>query len=39
VSIWAIDRDNGGCPGTNCANSCSGIAQPTWAFSHILEQF
>jgi hypothetical protein len=39
VSIWAIERDNGGCPGTVGANSCSGIAQPTWAFSHILEQF
>jgi hypothetical protein len=39
VSIWAIERDNGGCPGTNGANACSGIAQPTWAFSHILEQF
>jgi hypothetical protein len=39
VSIWAIERDNGGCPGTVGANSCSGIAQPTWAFSHILERF
>jgi hypothetical protein len=39
LSIWAIERDNGGCPGTVGANSCSGIAQPTWAFSHVLEQF
>ena len=28
VSIWAIQRDNGGCPGTIDSNSCSGIAQP-----------
>jgi len=39
LSIWAIERDNGGCPGTIGANSCSGIAQPTWAFSHLLERF
>jgi len=39
LSIWAIDRDNGGCPGTIGANSCSGIAQPAWAFSHLLEPF
>ena len=39
LSIWAIERDNGGCPGTIGANSCSGITQPTWAFSHLLEPF
>jgi Glycosyl hydrolases family 18 len=39
LSIWAIERDNGGCPGTVGANSCSGIAQPTWAFSHLLKPF
>ncbi|MGI8451560.1 MAG: hypothetical protein ACR2MP_31125, partial [Streptosporangiaceae bacterium] len=37
VSIWAIQRDNGGCPGTIDSNSCSGIRQPRWAFSHLLE--
>ncbi|HEY8047321.1 MAG TPA: chitinase [Streptosporangiaceae bacterium] len=37
ISIWAIQRDNGGCPGTIDANSCSGIHQPRWAFSHLLE--
>jgi chitinase len=36
VSIWAIQRDNGGCPGHKGSNSCSGIRQPTWQFSHIL---
>jgi len=37
LSIWAIQRDNGGCPGTIDSNSCSGIRQPRWAFSHVLE--
>jgi hypothetical protein len=39
LSIWAIQRDNGGCPGGRAANDCSGIAQHTWAFSHTLEPF
>ncbi len=37
ISIWAIQRDNGGCPGTIDSNSCSGIHQPRWAFSQLLE--
>jgi Glycosyl hydrolases family 18 len=37
LSIWAVQRDNGGCPGTTGASTCSGIAQNTWDFSHILE--
>jgi hypothetical protein len=39
LSIWAIQRDNGGCPGTRDSNTCSGIAQSTWDFSHLLEPF
>jgi hypothetical protein len=39
LSIWAIQRDNGGCPGKRDANSCSGIEQHPWQFSHILEPF
>jgi hypothetical protein len=39
LSIWAIQRDNGGCVGTVDNNTCSGIAQNTWDFSHILEPF
>jgi hypothetical protein len=39
LSIWAIQRDNGGCPGTIDSNHCSGIKQGTWAFSHMLEPF
>jgi hypothetical protein len=39
LSIWAIQRDNGGCPGTRDSNTCSGITQGTWDFSHLLESF
>jgi hypothetical protein len=39
LSIWAIQRDNGGCPGTIDSNHCSGIKQGIWAFSHLLEPF
>jgi hypothetical protein len=37
LSIWAIERDNGGCPGAFDSNTCSGIKQRAWAFSHLLE--
>jgi hypothetical protein len=30
---------HGGCPGTRDSNTCSGITQNTWDFSHLLEQF
>jgi len=36
LSMWAIQRDNAGCPGTGGANDCSGIAQSPWAFSAIV---
>ena len=39
LSVWAIQRDNGGCPGTRDSNTCSGIAQNPWDFSHLLEPF
>jgi hypothetical protein len=39
LSIRAIQRDNGGCPGNGGANDCSGIAQNPWDFSHALEPF
>ena len=39
LSIWAIQRDNGGCPGTTDSNTCSGITQNTWDFSHLLNPF
>ena len=37
--MWAIQRDNGGCPGSTGSNDCSGIVQGTWDFSHALEPF
>src|SRR5690348_10838342 len=39
VSIWAIQRDNGSCPGHKGSNSCSGIRQPICQFSHILNRW
>ena len=39
MSIWAIQRDNGGCPGTRDSNTCSGLTQNTWDFSHLLQPF
>jgi len=39
LSIWAIQRDNGGCPGVTGSNSCSGIVQGTWDFTHMLQPF
>ena len=39
ISFWALQRDNGGCPGTKGAGTCSGLAQPTWYFSHVFEHF
>ena len=39
LSFWALQRDNGGCPGTKGAGTCSGVAQPTWYFSHVFEHF
>lgn len=39
ISFWALQRDNGGCPGTKGAGSCSGLSQPDWYFSHVFEHF
>jgi len=39
ISMWAAERDNGGCPGTGGSDSCSGIAQSAWYFSHKWEPF
>jgi hypothetical protein len=39
LSFWAVQRDNGGCPGTQGAGACSGLDQPTWFFSHAFEPF
>jgi hypothetical protein len=39
LSFWALQRDNGGCVGTGGSDTCSGIAQSTWFFSHAFEPF
>ena len=39
LSFWALQRDNGNCPGTKGAGDCSGVAQSQWFFSHALEPF
>jgi hypothetical protein len=39
LSFWALQRDNGGCPGTKGAGTCSGVSQPDWYFSHTFEPF
>ncbi|MEV6971564.1 chitinase [Hamadaea sp. NPDC051192] len=39
LSMWAIQRDNGGCPGVTDSNTCSGIVQNTWDFTHLLTPF
>jgi Glycosyl hydrolases family 18 len=39
LSIWAIQRDNGGCPGSRGKNDRSGIVPNHWDFSHMLEPF
>jgi hypothetical protein len=39
LSFWALQRDNGGCPGTAGSGSCSGISQSTWYFSNTFEPF
>jgi hypothetical protein len=39
LSFWALQRDNGDCPGTKGAGNCSGLTQEQWYFSHIFERF
>ncbi|NUR25115.1 MAG: hypothetical protein HOV83_04580 [Catenulispora sp.] len=39
ISMWASQRDNGGCPGKAGADNCSGISQTTWYFSKKWEPF
>ncbi|WP_371478518.1 glycosyl hydrolase family 18 protein [Kitasatospora sp. NBC_00315] len=39
LSFWALQRDNGGCAGTAGSDSCSGISQGTWDFSHIFAPY
>jgi hypothetical protein len=37
LSFWALGRDNGACPGVPGSDDCSGVAQQTWQFTHIMQ--
>ncbi|HEX5118366.1 MAG TPA: chitinase [Pseudonocardiaceae bacterium] len=39
LAFWAIERDNGSCPGLKGQGLCSGVAQDTWQFAHTFEPF
>ncbi len=39
LSMWAVQRDNGGCPGVIDSDHCSGLKQEQWAFSKQLIPF
>jgi chitinase len=39
LSFWALQRDNGGCPGGAASDTCSGVSQSTWQFSKIMQSF
>lgn len=39
LSFWALQRDNGTCPGLSGQGACSGVAQPTWFFTRTWEPF
>jgi hypothetical protein len=39
LSFWALQRDNGSCPGSGASDTCSGIAQDTWYFTHTFAPF
>jgi len=39
LSMWAIQRDHGGCDGVTGANNCSGIPQADWEFTNALKGF
>ncbi|MFB6891863.1 glycosyl hydrolase family 18 protein [Kitasatospora sp. NPDC056327] len=39
LSFWALQRDNGKCPGGGARDDCSGIQQGTWDFTKIFAPF
>lgn len=39
LSFWALGRDNGNCPGVPGSDDCSGVAQSTWQYTHIMLPF
>ncbi|WP_245931201.1 glycosyl hydrolase family 18 protein [Actinokineospora auranticolor] len=39
LSFWALQRDNGNCPGGAARDDCSGIAQDLYYFSKTFSQY
>ncbi|MFE3206253.1 glycosyl hydrolase family 18 protein [Embleya sp. NPDC055664] len=39
LSMWALQRDNGSCPGGTAQDNCSGIPQEQWQFTHTFAPF
>ena len=39
LSFWALQRDNGGCPGGAGQSTCSGAEQVPWAYSAAFSAF
>lgn len=39
LSFWALQRDNGSCPGKGGDDSCSGLTQNAWDFTHTFAPF
>ncbi|MCP4721030.1 MAG: hypothetical protein GY860_16370 [Desulfobacteraceae bacterium] len=39
LSMWSVNRDNGGCPGGSAQWGCSGIEQDDFAFTDIFSAF
>ena len=39
LSMWALQRDHGTCPGEAGHDDCSGIVQADWAFTKLLGAF
>lgn len=39
LSFWALQRDNGGCPGAVGSDTCSGVSQGPYAFAHAFSGF
>jgi hypothetical protein len=39
LSMWALQRDHGTCPGEAGHDDCSGIEQADWAFTKLLGAF
>jgi chitinase len=39
ISFWALQRDNGACPGLISMGNCSGVTQSQWEYSKELEAF